>query len=44
MPEKCKSCRGTGLDPLKSGFVKVSCNDCDGTGRVKKHGTIFFTR
>lgn len=32
--KKCPECFGTGIDRLKSGFVKVPCKNCDGKGVV----------
>ncbi|GEM_PF-5075926 len=33
--KKCESCFGTGIDRLRSGFVKVPCPVCNGTGYVE---------
>ncbi|MCD6461760.1 MAG: hypothetical protein J7L61_03360 [Thermoplasmata archaeon] len=32
--QKCPACFGTGIDRLRSGFVKVPCPKCNGTGYI----------
>ena len=32
MEDKCPFCYGTGIDPIRSGFVKHECKSCGGTG------------
>lgn len=36
MEEKCPDCCGTGIDRLRSGFLKHDCQKCNGSGRVEK--------